>query len=182
MPSDLKNPLNIQVVPGQQISDSLRREIISLCNRAYGENLTSLFETFADPTHILGSYDGQLVSHALWITRYLQTETNSMMRTAYIELVATDINYRKHGFAATIMKYLIGEIQDYDLAALSPFSVEYYAQLGWELWRGPLFIRANENLLACPDDETVMIFRLFKTPKLDTNALLSAEWRAGEQW
>ena len=104
------------------------------------------------------------------------------MRTAYVEAVATDAEYRNRGFASAIMKHLIGEIQDYDMAALSPSSVAFYERLGWELWRGPLFIRKNDNFISSINDEEVMIFRLPKTPVLDIHAPLSAEWREGELW
>lgn len=174
--------LAMRVVPSRRISAKLRGEIISLCSRAYEEDMELLFETFAVESHILGYYDGRLVSHALWVTRYLQEGTNPIMRTAYIEAVATDEPYRNRGFAKSILNHLIGEIQDYDLAALSPFRVEYYRRLGWELWRGPRFVRTSEQLLASPADEEVMIFRLPKTPALDLSAPLSAEWRTGELW
>ena len=81
-----------------------------------------------------------------------------------------------------MLKHLIGEVQDYDLAALSPSDAGYYRRLGWELWRGPLFIRENGTLLPSPDDEEVMIYRLPKTPALDLHDSLSAEWRRGELW
>lgn len=180
--SDQTDQFNIQVIHGKAISETLKKEIISLCNRAYEEDMESLLETFVDATHILGYFESVLVSHALWVTRYLQAGTDPIMRTAYVEAVATDSNYRNRGFAASVMKYLIGEIQDFELAALSPFSLEYYERLGWEFWLGPLFIRTNDTLLPSPDDEEVMIFRLPKTPTLDLNATLSAEWRTGELW
>jgi predicted acetyltransferase len=176
------NPLNIETVDSRLISYELRKEIISLCNRAYQEDLTELFETYVNPMHLLGYYDNVLVCHALWVTRHLQAGTNPPMRTAYVEAVATEAKYRNRGFAASIMKYLIGEIQDYDLAALSPFSVAYYRRLGWELWHGPLSIRTNDVKVPSPADEEVMIFRLTKTPTLDLSAPLSAESRAGESW
>jgi aminoglycoside 2'-N-acetyltransferase I len=182
MLSDQADQFNIQAVPGKLISETLKKEITSLCNRAYEEDMEPLLETFVDATHILGYFDGGLVSHALWVTRYLQAGTEPIMRTAYVEAVATDSNYRRRGFAASVMRYLIGKIQDYDLAALSPFNVEYYGRLGWELWQGPLFVRTNDTLLPSPDDEEVMIFRLPKTPTLDLKASLSAEWREGELW
>jgi aminoglycoside 2'-N-acetyltransferase I len=182
MSSDQTNQLNIQVIQGNLISEALKKEIVSLCNRAYEQDMEPLLATFLDATHILGYSDGVLVSHALWVTRHLQVGIDPIMQTAYVEAVATDANYRNRGFAASIMKHLIGEIQDYDLAALSPFSVEYYGRLGWELWHGPLFIRTNDQLLASSDDEEVMIFRLPKTPVLNLNASLSAEWREGELW
>jgi aminoglycoside 2'-N-acetyltransferase I len=178
----LSNQLDIRVAHYTAISDTLRQNIIALVNRAYEEDLETLFATFAGATHILGYCDDVLVSHALWVTRYLQAGTNPVMRTAYVELVATDPDYRNRGFASSVMKHLIGEVQDYELAALSPFSVEYYTRLGWELWRSPLFIRTADNLIPSPDDEEVMIFRLPKTPVLDLNDPLSAEWREGELW
>jgi aminoglycoside 2'-N-acetyltransferase I len=182
MSLDQTDQFNIQVIHGKLISESLKKEIVSLCNSAYEEDMEPLLETFVDATHILGYFDGVLVSHALWVTRYLQAGTDPIMQTAYVEAVATDANYRNRGFAASVMKHLIGEIQDYDLAALSPFSVAYYGRLGWELWQGPLLIRTKHELLPSPDNEEVMIFRLPKTPSLDLNASLSAEWREGELW
>lgn len=179
MSSDDTNHLSIQVIPSAFISEQLKQDIITLVNRAYEEEA---FETFVGATHVLGSYNNIWVSHALWITRYLQVGAAPPLRTAYVELVATEPAYQHRGFASSIMRRLIAEVQDYDLAALSPFSVEYYERLGWELWRGPLFIRAEGALVPSPADEEVMIFRLPKTPPLDLDAPLSAEWREGELW
>jgi aminoglycoside 2'-N-acetyltransferase I len=47
------------------------------------------------------------------------------------------------------------------------------------MWRGPLFIRSAAALTATPQDR-VMVLRLPKTPPLDLEAALSAEWRAGD--
>jgi len=104
------------------------------------------------------------------------------MRTAYIEAVATEKIYRSRGFATSVMERVAEEIQDFELAALSPFSVAYYERLGWELWHGPLFIRRGEELMRTPRDGDVMILRLPRTPILDLNTPLSAEWRAGDLW
>jgi len=174
---------DIKVIHSKSTSETLRKEIVSLCNRAYEQNMETLLETFVDATHILGYYNDLFVCHALWVTRYLQPGTNPILRTAYIEAVATEAHVRKRGFASAMMKYAIGEIQDYELAALSPSRVEYYERLGWERWRGPLFIRTKEGkLMPSLDDEEVMIHRLPQTPILDLNAPLSAEWREGELW
>ena len=173
---------NIKVLHGKLIPETLRKDIVSLCDRAYEKDMQPILETFVDATHVLGYYNDLLVCHALWVTRYLQAETNPMMRTAYVEAVATEAKYRNRGFASAVMKHLVGEVQEYDLAALSPFSVEYYQRLGWELWHGPLFIRTKHNLVPSLDEEEVMIFRLPKTPLLDLTASLSAEWRNGELW
>jgi aminoglycoside 2'-N-acetyltransferase I len=172
----------IKVVPGRFISTTLRRAVVELCSRAYEKDVGTILDTFLDATHLIGYYENSFVCHALWVSRYLHAGTNPMMRTAYVEAVATAAEYRKRGFASAIMKHLIGEIQDYDMAALSPAGAAFYERLGWELWRGPLFIRKNDNLISSIDDEEVMIFRLPKTPVLDIHAPLSAEWREGELW
>jgi aminoglycoside 2'-N-acetyltransferase I len=80
------------------------------------------------------------------------------------------------------MRRLADEVRDYDLAALCPSSPGYYVRLGWELWRGTLFIRTPEGPVRSPEDEEVMILRLPKTPDLDLTAPLSADWREGELW
>ena len=180
--TDMDANLKLEVVRADQISPSFQADIHSLCTRAYEEDLTPLFSTFKDATHVLGFLGTSIVSHALWVTRWLQVGTNPVMRTAYIEAVATEKVYRTRGFVATVMNCVTEEIQDFELGALSPFSVAYYERLGWELWRGPLFIRTDEGLLRTPRDGDVMIHRFPRTPDLDLYAPLSAEWREGELW
>jgi aminoglycoside 2'-N-acetyltransferase I len=185
--------LCLRVVSSEALSQADRHAIVDLCNRAYEEDLMSPFDTFGAATHVLAYFADDLVSHAMWVTRWLQAGTGPLMCTAYIEMVATDQAYRNRGFATAVMKRMADEIatfsnsaaretQHFDLAALSPFSVAYYARLGWERWRGPLFIRTDEGLLPSPEDEVVMILRLSNTPALDLDAPLSAEWRKGELW
>jgi aminoglycoside 2'-N-acetyltransferase I len=174
--------LTVQTIPGPSLSDADRRRIIALCNRAYGEDLEPLFSTFVSPTHVLGRLRGRLVSHALWVTRYLQAGSGPLLRTAYVEAVATDPAYRHRGFATAVMQRLAADVQDFELAALSPSDPAFYERLGWELWQGPLFIRTDDGLLLSPGEEQVMILRLPRTPPLDLDAPLSAEWRQGELW
>jgi len=174
--------LTIQTIPSASLSDADRRQIITLCNCAYKEDSEDLFSTFVSPTHVLGRFDGHLVSHALWVTRYLQAGHGPLLRTAYVEAVATDPDYQRRGFATAVMQRLAAEVQDFELAALSPSDPAFYARLGWQLWRGPLFIRTEDGLLASADEEQVMILRLPRTPLLDLDMPLSAEWRQGELW
>ena len=81
------------------------------------------------------------------------------------------------------MQTLIGAIGDFQLAALSTSDLgqRLYTRLGWERWRGPLFIRTTAGLLATPG-ETLMIHRLPATATLSLDDALSAEWREGELW
>ena len=178
MEADLK----LEVVRFDQVSPDFLADIHTFCNQAFEEDLEPFLSTLQDATHVLGYLGNTLVSHALWVTRWLQAGPNPVMRTAYIEAVATEKEYRNRGFASVVMKRVAEEIQDFELGALSPFSVGYYEQLGWERWQGPLFIRKDDGLIRTPEDEDVMILRLPRTPDLDLTAPLSAEWREGELW
>lgn len=174
--------LEIRVVSGMLLSAQEREEISSFCSAAYEEEMEPILNTFVDATHVLGFFEGALTSHALWVTRYLQVGDQPPLRTAYVEAVATGHACRNRGFATVVLKRLAAEVQDFDLAALSPSDAAFYERLGWELWQGPLFIRTKDGLLPSPDDEEVMILRLPQTPSLDLSQPLSAEWREGELW
>ena len=173
--------IKFEVIRSDDLTTGKLASIHALCNRAYEEDLTALFNTFSDATHVLGYLGETIVSHAKWVTRWLQPGNGPRLRTAYIEMVATDPDHQRHGFATAIMKQLAGEITDFELGGLCPAEPELYEKLGWVFWRGPLFIRTAEELIATPD-EKVMILRLKKTPALDLDLPLSAEWREGELW
>lgn len=173
--------LKIEVVKAPDLTLEKRETLIALCNRAYEDDLAPLFEVYPDPTHVIGYLGGVMVSHAMWVTRWLQNGDGPFLRTAYIEMVATDPQLQGQGGASIIMRRLADEINDYDLGALWPNYPEWYARLGWVTWRGPLFMRTTEGLLPTPDDQ-IMILTTSNTPPLDLDGPLSAEWREGELW
>jgi aminoglycoside 2'-N-acetyltransferase I len=173
--------ITFEVAGAEELSPAHRAEIISLCAAAYEEDFDRLFKLLPGSTHVLARLEGRLVSHAEWVTRWLQPEGQGLLRTAYVEAVATAPEYQGCGFATAVMKEVAAQIGDYDLSALSPFDVAYYERLGWELWRGPLAVRTESGLLSTPDEE-VMILRLAGTPNLDLSSRLTAEWRDGELW
>jgi aminoglycoside 2'-N-acetyltransferase I len=177
----MSDHLRVEIVSNESLSDADRGDIISLCSRAYEEDLEPLCNTFVDATHVLGFCAGPLVSHAMWITRWLQPGSGTVLRTAYVEMVATEPEHQQRGFATGVMKRLAEAVTDYELGALCPAEIGLYSRLGWVLWRGPLFIRMPRELSPTPD-ERVMILHLPKTPPLDLHAPLSAEWRPGELW
>ncbi|NOK63257.1 MAG: GNAT family N-acetyltransferase [Chloroflexi bacterium AL-W] len=102
-----------------------------------------------------------------------------MLRTAYVEAVATDLDYQQRGVATRVMETLQEHIYDFDMGALLPASTSLYTRLGWGYWRGPLLIRCKDGILPTPDKQ-IMIWHLPHTTMLDLSAPLSAEWREGE--
>jgi aminoglycoside 2'-N-acetyltransferase I len=174
--------LKIQVKPCESLSKDEYSEILALCTQAYNRDYSPFLESFQNATHILGRYHHQLVTHALWITRWLQVDGSPPLRTACIEAVATNLNHRNQGFASEMMKRVAGEIRDFDIGALSTGSPDFYARFGWQLWGGPLFIRNDNGLMPTPNEHGVMVLMLPLTSPIDLDASLSAEWREGELW
>jgi hypothetical protein len=171
----------LEVVRAEALTAERRAAVHAMCQRAFDEDLTAAFAALPDATHVLGSLGPDLVSHAMWVTRWLQPGDGPRLRTAYVELVATEPGLQRRGLGAAVMRRLAGEITGFDLGALSPAEPEFYARLGWAFWRGPLFIRTADGLQPTPDEQ-VMIMRLPATPALDLDLPLSAEWREGELW
>lgn len=174
--------LKVRIVPSRNLFDADYRTVLELCSRVYEEDYEPALRTFQDAVHLLGEVNGALVSHALWCTRWLQVNGGPLLRTAYVEGVATEEAHRRKGYASTLMRRLVGEVAEFDLVALSPSNDGFYARLGWELWRGPLAVRTESGTVPSPSDEWAMIYRLPHTPRLDIYAPLSIEWREGEVW
>jgi aminoglycoside 2'-N-acetyltransferase I len=179
--------VRLEVVAADALNHAARAEIIDLCQSAYREDFTRLFEELPGSIHVLERDErGLLVSHAEWVTRWLQPADLRALRTAYVEAVATIPERQGRGLATAVLRRVSDELgvnPMRELGALSPSAPAFYARLGWELWRGRLAIRHGERIEPTPADEQVMILRLPRTPAtLVTTSLLTAEWRSGELW
>jgi aminoglycoside 2'-N-acetyltransferase I len=174
------NEIMFEVVASQNLSASVREEILHLCSDAYEEDFRPYLDVLQNPVHLLARRSGVPVSHAAWVTRWLQVNAEIMLRTAYVEAVATAPAHQHQGLASAVMTQLVTHLSDFDIAALSPSDAGFYARFGWELWRGQLAVRTEQALVATPDEE-VMIYRLPRTPELDLNHLLTIEWRPGDE-
>jgi aminoglycoside 2'-N-acetyltransferase I len=179
--------VHLEVVAADALDHAARAEIIDLCESAYGEDFTRLFEELTGSVHVLARDErGVLVSHAEWVTRWLQPAGHPILRTAYVEAVATAPEQQGRGLATAVLRHVsdvLGSDSRWELGALSPSDPAFYTRLGWELWPGPLGIRRGDRIDPTPSDEQVMIFWFVRTPAtLVTTSLLTAEWRAGELW
>ncbi len=177
----MTHALRIAIVAQQDLDPRQRAEIVALCSRAYGEDFSSILSLYGDhPVHILGYADDDLVSHALWITRTLNYN-GIPLQSAYVEAVATEPAHQGRGYASTLLRSLPSAIASWDIGALSPSDPGFYSRLGWEVWRGPLYVATEAGSYPTPDG-IVMILRLPRTPLLDLNGTLTAPWRVGDIW
>jgi aminoglycoside 2'-N-acetyltransferase I len=175
--------LDICVIPNNKLSPGEYAEIIALTTQAFEKDYAPFMQMFKNPTHLIARWHGKLVSYAALITRWIQIDNGSLLRTGYVEGLATDLACRGQGFATQVMRRFIKEAQDHDFAALSTGSHAFYERLGWRLWQGPLYTRKGKELIAMPEERgCVMVHDLPKTPLYDTTAPMSIEWREIEPW
>lgn len=171
--------VSIEVVPRQALTAAKERDILALCFQAWGDEFVQLWPTFTGTTHVIAALHGRIVSHAMWVIRWLQPEGESLLQTAYVEAVVTDEALQGQGIGTAVMERLQATIATFDIGGLSPARYTFYERLGWEMWRGPRSVRTDAGLVPMPDEE-LMILRLPRTPKLNLDTSISIEWREGE--
>jgi aminoglycoside 2'-N-acetyltransferase I len=162
----------------EELNAETRASIIHVCKTAHKEDdFTHLFSYIpSGGIHVLAYREHELVSHAVATTRWLQPKGLPLLRTAYIDAVATLPAYQGQGIGSTLMRHLATVLADFEMACLQTERVSFYARVGWEVWRGPLAGRRATELLPTPDQKGVMILRLARTPPLDVESLLVIEY------
>ena len=180
--TSLAMPLTLLTLASHAMTSQQVDEVVALCSQVFELDYRHYLDLCPDRVHVLGYVDGRLAAHALWLDRPLRVGAGPWLNSAYVEGVATHAAYRQRGYGAAVMRRLQADIRGYDLGALSPAVPEWYARLGWERWRGPLWIDHDGALERTPDDEMVLIYRTPRTPQLDLGASLTAPWRPFELW
>lgn len=173
----------LRTLASRDLTDTERGELLSLCAAAYDEDLSAYLLQIGPGTHVFATIKGVLVSHAMWVTRWLQQPSRPPLRTAYVELVATRPSHERRGLASRVLRQLVHELPSrFDIAALSPTTSAVYLRLGWRFWEGPLFVRLETGALEPSPEERIMVLDLHGRPPIDTTTQLSIEWRPGEVW
>lgn len=169
----------------EELDLATRTAIIELCIAAHQEeDFQHLFSYVpSGGWHFLAHRDEILVGHALVTTRWLQPEGHPILKTAYVDAVATLPVYQGYGYGSALLRRLASEIADeYVIACLETERMAFYSRLGWEVWRGPLAGRDEHGLVPTPDQTGVMILRLGQTPALDLDRGLTIECQPGRIW
>jgi aminoglycoside 2'-N-acetyltransferase I len=168
----------------EELDAATRAAIIQLCIEAHQEvDFSNLFAYIpAGGRHFLAYRAGELVSHAVVTTRWLQPADQPLLKTAYVDAVATLPLYQGQGYGSGVMRHLAENVADYEIACLETDIPAFYARLGWENWRGPLGGRSEHGLIPTPEQTGIMILRLAHTPILDLNGALTIECQGGRIW
>ncbi len=167
----------VRSFPTEKLDAATRAAIIRVCIAAHQEeDFRNLFSYIpSGGRHFLAYRDGEVVSHAVVTTRWLQPEGQPLLKTAYVDAVATLPTFQGQGYGSAVMRTLAQSIADYAIACLETERIGFYARLGWERWRGALAGRGNEGLVPTPEQEGILVLRLKQTPPLNLDSLLIIE-------
>ncbi len=162
------------------LNNATRNAIIRLCVEAHQEpDFEHLFDYLpSNGLHVLAYLAERLVSHAVVTTRWMQPEGFPILKSAYVDAVATLPALQGRGYGSATLRYLADAIRsDYDIGGLQTDNqLHFYTQVGWEQWRGALAGRGeNGELTYTPNETGVMILRLHRTPALNLDSLLTIE-------
>lgn len=176
-PGDRAETPELLVVRTEELSPAMRSAIVHLCVAAHEEpDFENLFAYLpGDGLHVLAVAAGQLLGHAVVTTRWLQPGTHPLLRTAYVDAVATSPRHQGRGVGSAVMGCVAATVTDYEIACLETGRPGFYERLGWVEWRGPLGGRSGDGLVPTPDQRGVMVLRLPRTPPLDVDDLLTIE-------
>ncbi len=185
MPYKVPPNLELSVVPTSELDQATKDKIVNLCNLAFDEQgydvLFDLVVETLNPTHVLGQVNGVVVSHALWTTRQVWLEDGTALKTAYLDAVATHPKWQRRGIGSAVIRRLVEEISDYDIGCLSTSRVDFYRNVGWELWTGCKAVKTETGIEDTPN-YTVMILRTEHTPRLDKDSRLTIKSRRSDPW
>ncbi len=180
----MENPVIISART-EELKEPIRNSIIELCVEAHQEeDFRNLFTYVSSGGwHFLAYHNELLVSHAVVTTRWLQTKDSPLLKTAYVDAVATLPASQGYGYGSALMQQLAGEIdREYVIACLETDRETFYERLGWQTWRGPLAGRRDSDLIPTPEQHGVMVLPLSQTPTLDLDSLLTIECQTGRIW
>ena len=133
--------------------------------------------------HFLLEVDGRLVGHAAVVERAIQVGDRPL-RTGYVEAVAVAVGWQRRGLGSHLVREVNAYIRDqFDLGALGTSVFRFYGPLGWQVWRGPTYVRKGPDFQrTAEEDGYIMVLTTPATPPLDFDAPISCEWRPGDVW
>jgi aminoglycoside 2'-N-acetyltransferase I len=155
------------------------------------ELMDAVFDDFTDAdwvhtvggVHAVATDGGAVVAHAAVVPRVLEL-AGRPLRTGYVEGVGTATTHRRTGLGSRVMTEIGTVIRaEYELGALGTDAFDFYAELGWERWRGPTYVRRGAETIRTPEvDDAIMVLRVGASRDADLTAPLSCEARDGDDW
>ena len=176
----------IRVLPSAELSIGEWSALTDLCVAAFNEPWDGYWESIGPGVHVLAEDPEQgIVAHAAIVDRLIYPG-DAALRAGYVEAVAVAPEWQHRGHGTRVMECINGLIDEqYELGVLGTGSHQFYARLGWVVWRGPTWIRQPDGRLGrSPAEDGDIMARLTPgTPAgLDLTLPIAVDWRPGEVW
>lgn len=160
--------------------------LTALCIAAFNEPWDSYWQDIGPGVHVLAEDAQQgIVGHAAIVDRALYPGSR-VLQAGYVEAVAIWPRRQRSGLGTLVMAEINRLIDDgYEVGALGTGSHPFYERLGWEVWRGPTWIRHADGRRerSVTEDGDILIRRTPGTPpELDLDDPIAIDWRPGEVW
>ncbi len=178
----------LRVAQPDELDPDTFAAINELCEAAFEESFAASWESIGPGTHVYLEDAGRILAHAIIVDRplYLGHEPDISLDAGYVEAVATLPALQGRGHATRVMEHVGSLILDeYAIGVLSTGSNAFYERLGWETWRGPLYVQMTDGqrVRAADEDGGAMILRTSRTPPdLDLEGPAAVDWRPEESW
>src|SRR2546427_10128652 len=110
----MSESIMVTSVRTEELNEETRASIIHVCRTAHQEDdFTHLFSYIpSGGIHVLAYLEQEVVSHAVATTRWLQPEGLPLLRTPYVDAVATRPAYQGQRIASTLMRHLATVISE----------------------------------------------------------------------
>lgn len=159
-------------------------ELDRLCAAAFDEPWEGYWERIGPAVHVFVREGARLVAHACFVERDLLVD-GAELGCAYVEAVAVDPARQGGGLGSVVMRQLGDRIAAaFPLGALATASNAFYERLGWETWRGEIWLAEHGGRRRMPEQEgDIMILRTPTTPAgIDLDGTLVGSARAADPW
>ena len=153
---------------------------ITPCNLS----LQRLAQAAKDGVHALAWADGELVGHAAVVQRRL-LHGGRALRTGYVDGVGVRADRRGERHGVAMMTALQDVIRlSYEIGALAATAeaLDFYAALGWQVWRGPTFALTPDGVRRTPQADGAVHVLPLEGVALDLDGDVTCDWRDGDLW
>lgn len=176
---------SIRVVRSAELTTAEWSTLTDLCVAAFNEDWDGYWESIGPGVHVIADQGGHVVAHAAIVDRLLYPG-DATLRAGYVEAVAVAPDLQRQGLGTQVMEVIDSMIDEvYELGALGTGSHDFYARLGWVIWRGPTWIRERDGRLerSPGEDGGIMVRITPATPaELDLSLPIAVDWRPGDVW
>ena len=176
--------MTIRLVHRDDLAADELDTLLALCSTGFEHLAPTYWDDIGPGTHLILEEDDEPVSHACVVPLELRAAGRSL-HTGYVEAVCTRPDRRRAGLATRVMRAVAEHLaaEHYELGGLDTGSPDLFRSLGWEPWRGSLWVRTKDGVVRSRDEEgNVYVLRIPATPdRLRFDAPLSAPWRP-EPW